>query len=159
MSRGSRSHTASRPGWAAIIFCTLALLTAAIPARAQTPTATTAVVSGAVADPTGGVIPGAAVILVDAGPSRTTGTTTDENGRYVFVGVLPGRYSVTVKLSGFNQARVPEIPVEVAKAYTVDVTMQVGEMSEVVDVKASSAVELQKADATIGQTLSAQVVM
>lgn len=148
-----------RPFWAAIISCAFVLLTAVTPAHAQTPTATTAVVSGAVADPSGAMIPGATVLLVDVGTSRSTEQITDDNGRYVFVGVLPGRYSVTVKLTGFNQARVPEIPVEVAKAYTVDVTMQVGEMSEVVDVKASSAVELQKADATIGQTLSAQVVM
>ena len=69
-------------------------------ARAQTPTATTAVVTGTVVDASGAVVPGATVVLTDPSTNRTQETVTNPSGHYAFGGVLPGTYEVTVTLAG-----------------------------------------------------------
>jgi hypothetical protein len=141
-----------------LLIAAAALVLIAGAAQAQVPTATTAVVSGTITDQSGGIVPGAAVLLTDVSTSRASEAVSDESGHYVFANVLPGTYRVTVSLPGFKQARVPDIAVEVAKAYTVNVSLQVGSLEDVVEVRAA-AVDLQKVDATIGTTLQAEAVL
>jgi hypothetical protein len=128
------------------------------PAWAQTPTATTAVITGTVVDASSGVVPGATVVLTDPATNRTQETVTDTSGHYAFGGVLPGTYDVTVTLAGFSTARVPNLAVEVARTYAINITLQVGSLEEVLNVRAAG-VELQRADATVGSTLTAQTVL
>ncbi len=127
-------------------------------AWAQTPTATTSVVTGTVVDASGAIVPGATVVLTDPATNRTQETVTDTSGHYAFGGVLPGTYEVTVALTGFSTARMPNVAVEVARSYAVNITLRVGSLEEVVEVKAAG-VELQRADATVGTTLTAQTVL
>ena len=127
-------------------------------AWAQTPTATTSVVTGTVVDASGAIVPGATVVLTDPATNRTQETVTDASGHYAFGGVLPGTYEVTVALTGFSTARMPNVAVEVARSYAVNITLRVGSLEEVVEVKAAG-VELQRADATVGTTLTAQTVL
>lgn len=127
-------------------------------AWAQTATATTAVVTGTATDASGAVVPGATVVLTDPATNRTQETVTDAVGHYAFGGVLPGTYEVTVSLAGFSTARVAKVSVEVARSYTVNITLRVGALEEVVDVKAAG-VELQRADATVGTTLTAATLL
>lgn len=127
-------------------------------AWAQTPTATTAVITGTVADATGGVMPGATVVLTHPGTNRTQEAVTDVSGHYAFAGVLPGVYEITATLTGFATARMPDVAVEVARAYTINIALRLGALEEVVDVRAAG-VELQRTDATVGTTLSAETVL
>ena len=63
----------------------------------------TGTVSGSVMLPDGSVSPGAAVVL--EGPALVSGqwsTISDANGKFVFLRVPPGTYTVTASLSGFN---------------------------------------------------------
>jgi len=128
----------------------LLLVLLPISAAAQIPTAATATVSGTVSDPTGAVVPGAEVVLTDITTNVARTMTTDATGHYAFVSVLPGVYRLTVRMEGFRQALVPELKVDVAKAYTVNFTLEVGAIAEVVEVTAGVEVELQKLDATVG---------
>ena len=65
----------------AVVVCVIAL--GSLPASAQVPTASTAVVQGTVSDATGAVIPGAQVTLTDTATNISRSTTTDSSGFYV----------------------------------------------------------------------------
>jgi len=110
-------------------------------------------VAGLVSDPTGAVVPGAAVTLTDAttGASRTT--TTNDAGRYILVNVSPGKYDLSFTKKGFAAAKLRAQEVEIGKSATINITLPVGSTSEVVEVQASS-VQLQTMNATVGDTIT-----
>src|SRR5262245_46290959 len=69
------------------------------PAFAQTASAT---ISGQVVDETGGVLPGATVTLRDSAVGRERVAVTDNMGRFELAALVPGRYGISVSLSGFE---------------------------------------------------------
>src|SRR4051812_15230595 len=97
-------HVDGRRAVRAAALCLMAVGILACPAAnalAQTPTATTGVVSGVVTDASGGVLPGAVVELTDLSTNASHETVTSESGHYAFSNVLPGRYRVKASLQGF----------------------------------------------------------
>src|SRR5581483_7330793 len=104
--------------------------------------------------PTGAVVPNATVTIQQAGTNATQVQTTDASGRFVFASVPPGDYTMKVVAKGFRTAVINKLDVEVAKSRTVDVKLELGETSEVIEVMASTMTELQTTDATVGETLS-----
>lgn len=137
----------------------LLFLTVFAPVRvhAQVATAATGTVSGTVTDSSGAVITDAEVILIssESGAVRTVMTARD--GRYLFPGIPPGSYSVMVAKAGFRQAALRELNISVARSHVVDVTLELGEVTETVEVVGGLAqVELQKTDASIGNVIENQ---
>ncbi|MGH9348356.1 MAG: carboxypeptidase regulatory-like domain-containing protein, partial [Vicinamibacterales bacterium] len=133
---------------------------APVPVHAQVATAATGTVSGTVTDSSGAVIADAEVILIssESGAVRTVMTARD--GRYLFPGIPPGSYSVMVAKAGFRQAALRELNISVARSHVVDVTLEVGEVTETVEVVGGLAqVELQKTDASIGNVIENQRLM
>ena len=96
--------------------------------------AQSATISGTVVDETGGVVPGATVLL--AGPGVNTSTTSGAVGDYRFRGVTPGHYEVRVSLAGFAEGTAG---VDVARADVTapTITLAVAHGNEVVVVSAS----------------------
>lgn len=137
-----------------VLFLTASMIVL-IPANglAQVPTAATATVSGIVTDPSGAAVPGARVELATPDGSISRGTETSANGRYVFSHVGPATYNVKVMRDGFRESILRDVKVDVAKAYTIDVALQVGDLAQSVEVKAGATVELQMTDATVGNTI------
>jgi hypothetical protein len=111
------------------------LLFHASPAFAQFDTAT---VVGTVRDTTGAVIPGAKVTLTSAGTGISVVKTSTDDGNYEFSAVRPGRYLVTGEKSGFALAMVDNIEVQVGARMRVDLQMPVGQITEKVEVTATS---------------------
>ena len=70
-------------------------------------------ISGTVTDPQGGVLPGVAVTVTNAGTGTTTRLTTNSSGYYEAALLLPGEYSVTAKLH--SDVEFP-ITIDVVKA-------------------------------------------
>jgi Carboxypeptidase regulatory-like domain len=134
----------------------LACLLLSLSAAAQT--STTGAVQGTVADPQGAVVAGAEVKLLDPATNRSQIEKTSDAGLYVFVNVPPGSYTVTVARSGFRTARVAELKVEVNKSYSVNVTLELGQMAEVVQVDAGVGAELQTIDAQVGNVVQTRVL-
>jgi hypothetical protein len=130
----------------------------AVPSAAQTPTATTGVVSGVVTDASGGVLPGVTVELTDLSTNTSHETVTSESGHYAFSNLLPGRYGVKATLEGFQQAVLPELRVEVNKAHNVDLKLGVGNVTESVNVIGGAAVVLQHNDSSVINTMSSDTV-
>ncbi|MGA2268296.1 MAG: carboxypeptidase-like regulatory domain-containing protein [Bryobacteraceae bacterium] len=116
-------------------------------------TASTGTVLGLVTDPTGAVVPGATVELVDAATKAVRSVTTNAAGRYAFVALPPGTYSIRASATGFKQAVVPAIVVEVTKSYTVNLQLAIGESRLTIEVTATPGAELQTLDSTVGSTI------
>ena len=134
----------------------LACLLMSLPLAAQT--STTGVVQGTVSDPQGAIVAGAEVKLIDRATNRALEDSTNGSGQYTFANVLPGTYTVTVARSGFRTAQVGNVKVEVNKSYTVNVSLEVGQMTEVVQVTSDVGVELQTTDAQVGNVVETKVL-
>jgi hypothetical protein len=103
-----------------------------------------------VVDSRGDAVAGAEVVLRNAATGLSRRQLTNGAGQYVFSPVTPGDYGLSVRMRGFRQASVSGLRVEVMKSYGLDVRLEVGDVSETVNVVAGVVAELQKTDATIG---------
>jgi len=105
------------------------------PARAQT--ASSGSITGLVADPQGGSVPGADVTLTDTSTNSKQSTTTNDSGRYNFPVVHPGLYDITVSKSGFKIAKMTQQKVSIGLVLTVNIPLEVGALTETVIVTSS----------------------
>ena len=110
---------------------------------------------GQVIDPSGAAIVGAEVKIVEPTTGATQTVSTNETGRYIFASVPPGSYDVSVTKMGFTQTRVAAQKVSVGLSLTLNITLQVGATSTVVEVQAAVGAELQTLNATVGSTIDA----
>ncbi len=94
----------------------------------------TSVVLGSVRDPASKAIPGASVKLRNLGTGIESQALTNENGDYIFLNVRIGTYRVTVEQTGFATATVEPVRVAVGARQRVDVDLQIGQVSETVQV-------------------------
>jgi hypothetical protein len=116
----------------------------------------TGTVSGQVTDQQGAAVPAAEVQLTDIATNATQKTLTNDAGRYIFVNVSPGMYNIKVSKQGFTTFRVAQQKVNVGSATTINAALQVGSVTNVVEVVAAPGAELQVTNATVGTTLSGQ---
>jgi hypothetical protein len=95
---------------------------------------------GRVTDEQGAALPGVAIVIKHQGSGifRQAGTTGD--GSYYLAGVLPGTYELTAELTGFKRVSQRDVRLEVGKTATIDVSLQVGGMSEELTVTAESPI-------------------
>lgn len=114
-----------------------------VPSRltAQTSLGTSSV-GGTVRDPSSLGVPGVAVQLFDTQRGITRATVTSGQGEYLFTAVLPGIYSVIVKQKGFRETSIKNVKVVIDQHATVNVTLQVGIVSQSVEVNALGATPL-----------------
>jgi hypothetical protein len=102
---------------------------------------------GAVNDAQGAVVPGARVVIVNTDTNFTREATTDAQGAYSFTNIQAGPYTVRVVLQGFREAVRSGVPVTVGQISRVDLTLQVGAMSETVTVQSEAQLlQTDKAD-------------
>ena len=120
-------------------------------------TASTSTVTGTVSDKTGAIVPNAKVELEDVDTKAKTSVTTGSDGSYTFPSVRPGNYSITVSGKGFRQSVVTGVKVEVGKSALVNVSLEVGGMTETVEVSATG-LQLQTLDATMGNVLDSNLL-
>jgi len=122
---------------------------------------TTSRISGIVTDPTGAVVPGAAVVVKNENTGALRETTTDATGSYSVVSLLPGTYRVTVSMPGFKKAEVTGQVLVVASPARVDITLQVGGQNETVTVSGAGAelitTTTSEVSGTIDQTLVTEI--
>jgi hypothetical protein len=128
------------------------LMLAALPASAQLTSAGT--VSGLVTDQQGAAVENAQVFLNDTSTDAKRQTTTNDAGRYIFLNVAPGRYDLGVRATGFSEAKLPGQRVLVGDVLTLDIKLQVGAVSSIVEVQAAAGAELQTTTAAPGTTIS-----
>ena len=125
------------PGCVRTTIALLALLTTTAAAAAQTITGT---ITGIVRDASGGVLPGATIAIVHLQTNRQETAVSDAEGRYASVPLPLGDYRVEASLSGFKSAVQSGIVLTVGDVARVDLTLEVGTVSEVVEVTANAEI-------------------
>jgi hypothetical protein len=98
-----------------------------------------AVLEGTVKDQSGALIGGANVHVSAADTGLTYDRVANAHGYYRVPGLAAGDYKVTFSHSGFKTKTVEEVELQVGQTRTLDATLEVGQVSEKVEVKAENA--------------------
>ena len=115
-------------------------------------------VQGLVSDPSGAIIPGASAILKNDLTGVGISRATNSEGRYLYDYVDPGNYTLTIELAGFKTAIQKNILVQQRGDVTVDMKLEVGNLSETVTVT-DSPVALQFNTASRDLTVEKKMVV
>ena len=118
-----------------VLACLCIFVLSATSALAQFDTAT---VVGTVRDTSGSVVPSAKVTLTSVETGIAIVKTSSGDGNYEFAAVKPGLYVVTAEKTGFAIALVDNVQVQVGARLRVDLQMPVGQITEKVEVTATS---------------------
>jgi hypothetical protein len=138
-----------------ILSALLVVLVSSITAFAQG----TSTVRGTVKDPQDNVVAGATVTFTNAEKSFSRTQTTNQDGRYGFTAVPPGTYRLEVESQGFKKAAVAELRALVDTTSEINVQLEIGNVSEVVNVTSGSLDALiNTQDASLGNQISAQQI-
>jgi outer membrane receptor protein involved in Fe transport len=108
---------------------------------------------GTVTDSSGAVVGNAQVDVTNVATGVVSRTSTGGNGDFTSPYLAPGIYSITVQAQGFQKAIADNITLAVAQQARVNVTMKPGQVSETVQVEASS-VSLDTDSAAVAQLVS-----
>jgi hypothetical protein len=117
----------------------------------------TAELSGTVTDSSGASVPGAKVTIVNVDTAQTRETVSDQAGNYLITLIPPGKYNLSVEASGFRKTVRNDVVLEVNQRAKVDFAMQVGEVSETVEVTAAPPL-LESQSSSIGTVISQRFV-
>jgi hypothetical protein len=110
----------------------LSILTQSIPLAASAQAVYGSIV-GTVVDSSGAGVPNAKVTITDLNRSVSFATDTNESGFFTQRSLIAGRYQVRIEATGFS-TYLQEVRVSVDQETTVDVKLQVGQLSETVEV-------------------------
>lgn len=108
-------------------------------------------IQGRVSDPGQSSVPSAEVRAVNTATGVIAGAKTNAEGLFVIPYLVPGSYQVQVEQTGFKKF-LQEVQVRIGDAVTVDITLQVGNVSESVEVKAETPL-LSTAEVSLGQVI------
>lgn len=114
-------------------------------------------ISGLVADPSGAVVPGAAVTAQNTATGVRQSTVSTAAGLYSFPSLPPGTYKVTATEKGFETLVQDHVIVTVDQTTSVNMTLKVGNVNEVVTVNASSDI-LDTTNSTVGQLIDSATI-
>ena len=109
-------------------------------------------VRGTVQDPNGNLVKGATVTLTDPSKNFTRTQQTNDDGQYVFSAIPPGTYRLEVTAQGFKTASVSGVDALVDTPTVRDIPLEIGAVSETVDVTSAAEAAINTSDATIGNS-------
>jgi hypothetical protein len=115
-------------------------------------------IAGRVADPSGGVIPGANVTVTAVETAQVTKMLTNEAGQYVAALLPVGKYRLEVEMAGFKKFVQDNIGLRVNDRLQIDVKMELGAQNQVVTVTAGAPL-LNTSDASAGLIVDTRRLM
>lgn len=113
-------------------------------------------ISGTVTDPSGAVVPGATVTLIDTDTNLTLVRSSSNGGVYTFTPVKVGRYMLKVDAAGFQSVVRKDIQVNVSQSLGINLSLSPGSDTQTVTVSAQP--DLQTEDASTGQVFNTQTI-
>src|SRR5579875_1773569 len=115
-------------------------------------------ISGVVRDASGAIVPDANVSLRNLQTNVERKTVTNGSGEYVFPQVLPGTYSIQVSKAGFETSNIPSLTLTVSQKAVVDVTLNIGQVSQSINVQATGE-QIEPSSAGLGGTVTERQVV
>src|SRR6266508_2156825 len=133
------SNSTDRLGWPgfAVAITLLTLVFSLQPSRAFSQ-AVSGSITGAVLDPTGKAIPGAAVKAVNSATGIEYATRTTEAGYYTISNLIAGQYKVVVAVTGFEAYEQSRVEVRIGAVTRLDLGLKIGDLAESVTVTAAA---------------------
>jgi len=116
-----------------------------------------ATVTGSVTDKTGAMAAATKVVATNLDTQVARETNTDDGGNYTIPLLPPGRYKLTASKTGFRQVVQDNITLEVNQTARLDFQLEVGQVTETVEVKASGPM-LESDNSAIGQVIEQKAV-
>ena len=110
---------------------------------------------GRVTDSTGAIVPKASVRAVNLDTNTGASGVTNADGNFELSYLLPGTYRLEVEMPGFRKVIRAPLTVSVADRLAVDVSLEVGVVSEIMNVSASASV-LETATASLGMVIDSR---
>jgi hypothetical protein len=112
-------------------------------------------VRGLITDPGAAAVPVARVTLIDEGTAEQRMTLTNETGEYTFTSVQPGTYTIRVEAPSFKKFEAKGVIVATQEFPTVDVKLEVGDVTQTVNVNEEAAM-VETENASTGQVIDKQ---
>lgn len=137
-----------------LVYVLAAAIFSAFSAFSQTVTGS---IVGTVRDATGAPVQNAKVVIVNEGTNAEFETTTNDSGDYTAPVLPSGTYSVKVEVTGFRPNVVKGLAVLANRSARQDVTLQVGQLQQSVEVVAAAPV-VNSENATIGNVMQSQAI-
>jgi hypothetical protein len=109
-------------------------------------------ITGAITDSTGAVVPGASATVTHVATGITATAVSNQQGSYTIPLLSPGEYQVAVELQGFKKYTRGGIVVEIAQTTRLDISLQVGTVTEEVQVVGQSPL-VRSTTAELGQVI------
>ena len=116
------------------------VLTALVPRVTLAQTAATGTIEGTVLDSTGGILPGATVVVRNIDTNQTRELVSDEGGRYRATALQPGNYEVKATLAGFQDVSLGNIGVQVGQTIPIDLKLRAAGVTETITVTGESPI-------------------
>jgi hypothetical protein len=116
-----------------------------------------ATVIGRVTDPSGAIIPAAAVTLLNIDTGVAVRTQTNPEGNYFSSFLIPGVYRVTAEKEGFKSLVRSRVTLSVNDRLELNLTLEVGSQTESVTVTAETSL-LDNANVTVGRVVASEEV-
>ena len=115
--------------------------------------------TGVVTDPSGGVVPGATITIVNMQTGAQRETVSNNAGAYTFSQIPPGTWQLTAQKAGFTTVEIKDIELRVNTPGTVLVKFeQVGGVAQTVTVSASVQL-INTTDATLGNAITGSAIL
>jgi len=115
--------------------------------------------TGTVMDPSGAVIPGATVSIVNSETGAQRDASADAQGRYTMPQLQPGTYKLTARAGGFSDVVIDRVELLVNQPATLSITFEkVGATKTTVEV-AEAATQVNTTDASLGNAIGGQAIV
>src|SRR6185369_2580859 len=115
-------------------------------------------ITGSVTDTSGAVVPGVVVTATNQGNGFKRETTVTSAGEYSLGGLQPGVYTVTAGEKQFKTFSMKDIKLEVDQVARIEVRLEVGNVTEVVEVTSQTAL-LQTEQSSVGAVVDQQKIV
>src|ERR1700752_1837617 len=113
-------------------------------------------IQGTIKDSNNAVVANATVTVRNAARNFSRSATSNDEGFYRIINVPPGDYEVTAEAANFKKTVLPKITVTVGQAAVVDVTMEVGQISEIVTVSDATSQMIESDKTSVSATIDQQ---
>ena len=133
---------------------TLALVLVGSIAYAQTAT-----ISGTIIDPTNAAVPGATVTAKNQATASVRTATTGLNGTYTIPDLSVGSYDVNVEKQGFSILQFHDVQLTVAQNLTLNGTIQLGPVTQTVEVSGATVAPIDLEDAQISNVVDQRKIV
>jgi carboxypeptidase family protein len=115
-------------------------------------------ITGFVKDPSGAVVSNVQLTLLRKDTSTKLISTTDANGFYQFLQLPPAIYSLTAESSGFKKVNFGSVVVQVDQVTHLDIKLDIGNVSEVIEVAATTTPLLESDKSTMSSVIDSRVI-